>query len=63
MELEDRKLVVNLVQINMSDFDIILVMDWLAGHFAQIDCRRKRVLFMNPHEESYSYQGNTGVHP
>ena len=41
MKLEDRGLEVDLVQINMSDLDVILGMDWLARHFAQIDCRKK----------------------
>nr|XP_027086619.1 uncharacterized protein LOC113708357 [Coffea arabica] len=58
VELEDKKLEVDLVQINMSDFDVILGMHWLARHFAQIDCRKKRVLFMKPDEEDFSYQGN-----
>ena len=61
VELKDRKLEVDLVQINTSDFDVIPGMDWLARHFVQIDCRGKKVLFMKPHEKGYSYQGNTGV--
>ncbi|XP_071925957.1 uncharacterized protein [Coffea arabica] len=60
VELKDKKLEVDLVQINMSDFDVILGMGWLARHFVQIDCRKKRVLFMKPNEEDFSYQENIG---
>ena len=31
----------NLVEIEMSDFDVILGMDWLNAHYAMIDYRRK----------------------
>ena len=31
----------NLVEIEMSDFDVILGMDWLNAHYAMIDCHRK----------------------
>ncbi|XP_027086615.1 uncharacterized protein [Coffea arabica] len=60
VKLEDRGLEVDLAQINMSDFDVILRMDWLARYFAQIDCKKKRVLFMKPNEKDFSYQGNVG---
>ena len=60
VELEDKKLEVDLVQINMSDFDVILEMNWLVRHFAQIDCRKKRVLFMKSDEKNFSCQGNIG---
>ena len=50
----------DLVQINMNDFEVILGMDWLVRYFAQIDCRKKRVLFMKSNEKDFSYQGNVG---
>ncbi|CDP17926.1 unnamed protein product [Coffea canephora] len=31
-----------LVQINMSDFDVILGVDWFTRHYAYIDCRGKK---------------------
>ena len=34
---------VDLRVIDMSEFDVILVMDWLIAHRAIIDCDRKRV--------------------
>ena len=37
----------NLIEIDMTDFDVILGMDWLTTHQAVIDCKKKRVRF-NP---------------
>jgi len=32
------------IQLDLSEFDIILGMDWLARHRAKIDCQKQRVL-------------------
>ncbi|XP_071712562.1 uncharacterized protein [Rutidosis leptorrhynchoides] len=37
----------NLYPMTMHDFDIILGMDWLSRHHANIDCYSKRILFGN----------------
>ena len=42
VEIENRTLQANLVEINMSDFDVILGMDWLDRNHAYVDCRRKK---------------------
>ena len=42
---------VDLVELDMLDFDVILGMDWLHASFAFIDCRTRVVWFksqMNP---------------
>ncbi|GKU98441.1 hypothetical protein SLEP1_g11449 [Rubroshorea leprosula] len=39
--IDDRQLGVSLFVLDLSDFDIILGMDWLSKHFASIDCQRK----------------------
>ena len=41
----------------MSDFDVILGMDWLNAHYAMIDCHRKRVRFSPPNAKSFEFQG------
>ncbi|KAM0045044.1 putative nucleotidyltransferase, Ribonuclease H [Helianthus debilis subsp. tardiflorus] len=38
----------DLYPIHMSDFDVILGMDWLSQHSVSIDCQNRRVLFGNP---------------
>ena len=35
----------DLVVLEMHDFDVILGMDWLAGHHASMDCYRKMITF------------------
>ena len=37
-------LTVDLRVIDMSDFDVILGMDWLTAHRVVIDCDRRRVI-------------------
>ncbi|GKV15260.1 hypothetical protein SLEP1_g26056 [Rubroshorea leprosula] len=39
--VDGRQLSASLFVLDISDFDIILGMDWLSKHFASIDCHRK----------------------
>lgn len=41
---------VELVELDMVDFDVILGMDWLHACFASIDCRTKVVTLNFPNE-------------
>ena len=43
LEISRILLTLDLRVIDMSDFDVILMMDWLAAHRVLIDCDRKRV--------------------
>ena len=43
-----RELLADLVMFDVIDFDVILGMDWLAQHYASLDCREKVVIFQNP---------------
>ena len=36
--VEGRELLANLVLLDIIDFDVILRMDWLAQHYATLDC-------------------------
>ena len=38
-------LLIDLIVLNMTDFDVILSMDWLALHHACMDCHNKQVSF------------------
>ena len=42
VKIADRELLVDLTLLEMQDFDIFFGMDWLATHFAIVDCHRKR---------------------
>nr|GEY74195.1 putative reverse transcriptase domain-containing protein [Tanacetum cinerariifolium] len=48
----------NLLPLEMSDFDIILGMDWLTEHRATIDCHSKRVIFGDLNNPEFIYHGS-----
>ena len=45
IEVHDKKLVGDLVILDVRDFDLILGMDWLSRHYARVDCRRRIIDF------------------
>ena len=48
--LPNRVICVELVELDMVDFDIILGMDWFHACFSSIDCRTRVVKFNFPNE-------------
>ena len=46
----ERKLLVDLIELVLKGYDIILGMDWLAKYHAQLNCRAKKVNFHIPGE-------------
>jgi hypothetical protein len=54
----DRVLSANLVVFQMLGFDIILGMDWLSQYYANIDCRKKEVIFRSPSKEEFKFCGS-----
>ena len=52
-----REMLVNLVLLDLQDFDVILGMDWLASYHAFVDCFRKRVTFSIPGQQKFSFKG------
>ncbi|XP_062116236.1 uncharacterized protein LOC133830299 [Humulus lupulus] len=55
--VEGRELSVDLIELVMTDFDMILGMDWLAKYGATIDCRRKMVTFEPEGEDPFVFVG------
>ncbi|XP_055960628.1 uncharacterized protein LOC126668448 [Mercurialis annua] len=53
----------DLVVLDVLSFDVILGMDWLARHYASIDCRRKSVEFRIPGDLPFSFQGEKAETP
>ena len=43
----------DLIQLDLSEFDIILGIDWLSRHGAKIDCQKQRVSLKGKGEEKY----------
>ena len=56
--IRDRSMPVDLILLEMKEFDSILGMDWLASHHATLDCRRKRVIFDPPGMPRLVFQGD-----
>ena len=49
---------VDLVALDMRDFDVVLSMDWLSRHRATLDCYKKEVKFHRPGKIGGKVQGN-----
>lgn len=58
LEVSGLHLSCDLRVMNMSDFDIILGMDWLSAHQAMIDCYRKRVTVCTPSGTCFQFKGD-----
>ena len=43
LEISGILLIVDLQVMDMSEFDVIISMDWLTAHWVVIDCDRRRV--------------------
>ncbi|KAJ4948041.1 hypothetical protein NE237_000047 [Protea cynaroides] len=46
-----------LIQLEMTDFDVILGMDWLARHFANLLCAEKKLTFKDKEGAEFSFSG------
>ncbi|XP_070055466.1 uncharacterized protein [Nicotiana tomentosiformis] len=55
--INDRPTSIDLVELVMLDFDVIMGMDWLAACYANIDCRAKLVRFHFPVSLSLNGKG------
>ena len=58
LEISGTLLIVDLRIMDMSDFDIILVMDWLTAYRVVIDCERRRVTAYTQDGTSVVFQGD-----
>ena len=52
-----REMTVDLVLLDLQDFDVILGMDWLASYHAFVDCFGKRVTFSILGQPEFSFEG------
>lgn len=57
IQLCDRSLSADLIVLQMSDFDVILGMDWLSIHHACLDCHKKVVTFAIPTQPDFYFEG------
>ena len=54
---------VDLVELPMHDFDIILGMDWLHSCYACLDCGSRVVRFCFPNKEELVWEGYNSSRP
>ena len=53
----------NLILLQLHDFDIILGMNWLTTHHALVDCFAKRVTFHIPGQPEYCFEWSSSDTP
>lgn len=58
LEIVSQTIVFGLIILEMTDFDVIIGMDWLTTFRAKIDCSYRRVTFRTPEGETLKFIGN-----
>ncbi|XP_077247234.1 uncharacterized protein LOC143886951 [Tasmannia lanceolata] len=61
VRIGNRELLADLILLELSDFDVILGMDWLSIHNALVDCYKKEVNFEISGEDKFCFEGS-GAH-
>ncbi|KAL5560330.1 hypothetical protein UlMin_036541 [Ulmus minor] len=56
--VSEREMSVDLVVLDMVDYDVILGIDFLSKYGATIDCKAKDVSFQPPGEEQFTFSGD-----
>ena len=57
LDISEILLMVDLRVMNISDFDVILGMDWLIAHQVVIDCDNRRITAYTPNGIRVTFQG------
>ena len=57
IKVAERELPVDLIVLEMEDYDVKLGMDWLSKYNATIICRRKNVMFQPSEGDMFEYKG------
>ena len=53
----------NLIPLEMSDFDVILGIDWLSNHRVSMDCFTKKIIFKKPGYPELEFEGDKRILP
>ncbi|XP_017227640.2 uncharacterized protein LOC108203314 [Daucus carota subsp. sativus] len=53
--IDNHELYVDLVVLEMYDYEVILGMDWLSKYNATIDCKNKKVMFKPSEEDQFEF--------
>jgi hypothetical protein len=57
VQIKDQELLVDLILLDIQDFDVILGMDWLSTYHASVHCYSKRVTFHIPNQSKFHFEG------
>ncbi|KAJ4971817.1 hypothetical protein NE237_004916 [Protea cynaroides] len=60
--IDEKTLDATLIQLEMADFDVILGMDWLAQHSANLLCVEKKLTFKDKEGAEFSFAGTKLPH-
>ena len=63
IQIDGATLYVDLIVLEMKDFQVILGMDWLAKYCATIDCKKKIVRFYPPGQEEFVFRSSSERRP
>ncbi|WOH05987.1 hypothetical protein DCAR_0625410 [Daucus carota subsp. sativus] len=61
IEILGNKFCADLIPFKLGEFDVILGMDWLSKHSAQIDCKNKKVILISPDNKVITFRGQKQV--
>ena len=61
--IESMMLKANLIPLEMTDFDVILGMDWLSNYRASMNCLTKKIRFEKPGYLEFEFVGDKRVIP
>ncbi|KAL3749910.1 hypothetical protein ACJRO7_010955 [Eucalyptus globulus] len=58
IQINNVEMPVDLVELNIRDFDVIIGMDWLSTYRAIVDCFSKKVIFRLSNQPEFSFSGS-----
>ena len=61
--INGKDFMVDLIVLDLMDFDVILGMDWLASYHVTIDCHHKIARFAISGEAPFEFRGNVSTSP
>ena len=59
VSIGSKEIVVDLFELDVVDFDVILEMDWLYLCYASLDCQTRKVFFEFPNESAIKWEGGS----
>lgn len=57
----EKEFLMDLIPVEMYDFDLILGIDWLRPYYTSVDCSVNEIVFRLPSEEEFHFHGNLRV--